>query len=164
MDEEEAQYTIKVPDLIDRKQYLGMNPQDQESYASKKIKEMLTLNSEQGVTIPDILETTPFSRPTVVKYLEQLVSSRAGYKIKRRNLTYYYPNGTIAHPELRLSKKSDRTGLELRATFLNNNFGEYLYIEDVSSKLSGGGMLISTKDLPFFREFILEATKKGERL
>ena len=35
MEEEEAQYTIKVPDLIDRKQYLGMNPQDQEEARTK---------------------------------------------------------------------------------------------------------------------------------
>lgn len=161
---EEVQYAIKVPEILDRRQYLGMNPQDQESYASKKIKEVLTLNQEHGVTIPDILETAPFSRPTVVKYLEQMVSSRAAYKIKRRNLTYYYPNGKVAHPELIISKKSSETGLELRATFLNNNFGEYLYIEDISSKLSGGGMLISLKDISFFKEFMLEAIKRGERL
>jgi hypothetical protein len=161
---EETQYTITVPDLIDRKQYLGMNPQDQEGYASKKIGEVLRLNGESGVTIPDILETTPFSRPTVLKYLEQSVSSRSAYKIKRRNLTYYYPNGKIAHPELSIKKKSDDTGLELRATFLNNNFGEYLYIEDVSDKVSGGGMLINLRDLAFFKEFISEAIKKGEKL
>jgi len=161
---EETQYLIKGPDLIDRKQYLGMNPQDQESYASKKIKELLKLNDKQGVTIPDILETAPFSRPTVVKYLEQMVSSRSAYKIKRRNLTYYYPNGIIAHPELMVHKKSDETGLELRATFLNNNFGEYLYIEDISDKVSGGGMLIKLRDLQFFKEFILEAIKRGEKL
>ena len=136
-----------------------MSPQDQEEYVGKKIKQILHLNPD-GITVPEICETTPFTRPTIIKHLERLSASREAYKIKRRRLTIYYPNGRIVHPEAMIKVETENGGI-LRGTFLNNNFGEFIYIEDINDKhISGGGMLISLKNFESFEELVKRVGEK----
>lgn len=150
---------VLIPPIIEKKKYSRMNPNDQEEYIEKKIKEILDSNPE-GVTIPEIDEKTPFSRPTIIKHLERLVACRDAYKIKRRKLTIYYPNGRIVHPEHMVKIENDTGGI-FRGTFLNNNFGQFVYLEEINDKnISGGGMLMNIKNIPIFKDLVDKLEEK----
>jgi len=145
--------------MIDKKKYGRMTPQDQEGYVEKKIKQILHLNID-GITVPEICEITPFTRPTIIKHLERFAASREAYKIKRRKLTMYYPNGRIVHPEAMIKVENDTGGI-FRGTFLNNNFGAFIYLEEINDKnITGGGMLISLKSFDSFKELVDRIEKK----
>lgn len=154
---------INLPEMVSKETYLGLAPQKQEEYVGKKLKELLELNANTGVTIPEIEVDTPFTRPTIIKHLERMISSRQIYKIKRGALTVYYPNGKIEHPELMLEVSSD-LGTKFRGSFLNNNFGKFLFIEDLTKNISGGSMLIKINDVKTFREFVNKLADRGEKL
>lgn len=152
-----------MPPIADQKKYLGMSPHDQEQYIEQKIREIVKLNPN-GVSVPDIVENTPFSRQTIIKHLERLVSCREAYKIRRRNLTTYYPNGRIVHPEYQ-EKIETEDGHIFRGTFLNNNYGEFIYLEDVNNHgVSGGSMLISLDRINDFKELINRLAKRKEEI
>src|SRR3989339_775194 len=155
--------TINMPNIAEQKKYLGMSPRDQEIYIEQKIKEIVKINPN-GISVPDISDKTPFSRQTIIKHLERMVACREAYKIKRRNLTTYYPNGKIVHPEYQESVEVDK-GQSFKGTFLNNNFGEFVYIEDINGEgFSGGSMLINLKALDDFKELIIRLYKKKEMI
>jgi hypothetical protein len=150
---------INPPQMIDKKKYGKMTPQDQEEYVEKKIKQILHLNGD-GITVPEICEIAPFTRPTIIKHLERLAASREAYKIKRRKITMYYPNGRIVHPEAMIKVENDTGGI-FRGTFLNNNFGAFIYLEEINEKnITGGGMLISLKSFDSFKELVDRIEKK----
>jgi len=150
--------TIHLPNILDKKKYLTLSPQDQEEYIERKIKEIVFMNDD-GVTIPDIDENVPFTRPTIIKHLEKLVALRESYKIKRRNVTVYYPNGKIVHAE-KMLKDECLSGTQLKATFLNNKVGKFVFLEDVSNnKISGGSMLLKRDDLSEFVKFMQSVNK-----
>lgn len=153
---------VVFPTIMEKKKYLGLSPQDQEEYIVKKIKEILEINPN-GITIPDIVENTPFTRPTIIKHVEKMISRRDAYKIKIRNFTIYYPNGQVVHPELTVKRES-KGGTIFRATFLNNNFGKYLYIEDLNSdQVSGGSILIKRENLDDFSKLVSDIITNSDR-
>jgi len=157
------QMAINMPQISDPKKYLGMSPHDQEDYIEKKIKEIVKLNPN-GISVPDVAENTPFSRQTIIKHLERMVSCREAYKIKRRNLTTYYPNGKVVHPEYMENVETEK-GHVFRGTFLNNNYGEFVYIEDVNNHgVSGGSMLISLEKVDDFKDLINRLAKRKEEI
>lgn len=157
------QITINMPLIADQKKYLGMSPHDQEEYIEQKIKDIVKLNPN-GISVPDVAEKTPFSRQTIIKHLERMVSCREAYKIQRRNLTTYYPNGKVVHPEYQ-EKIEMEQGHVFRGTFLNNNYGEFVYIEDVNNKgISGGSMLISLDHVDDFKDLINRLSKRKEEI
>ena len=157
------QMTIQMPLIADQKKYLGMSPHDQENYIEQKIREIVKMN-HNGVSIPDIAENTPFSRQTIIKHLERMVSCREAYKIRRRNLTTYYPNGRIVHPEYQENIETDKGHL-FRGTFLNNNYGEFIYVEDINNEgISGGSMLINLEKLNDFNELINRLSNRKEEI
>ena len=47
------------------------------------LQEILALNKDIGVTIPQLVESTPFSRKGVSKYLEKLVAQRIAYNLSQ---------------------------------------------------------------------------------
>jgi hypothetical protein len=151
---------IKAPQIMQKEKYQGLASNDQESYIKKKILEFLDLNSN-GVTVPDIKDSSPFSTQTIIKHLERFVSSGQAYKIKRRNLTTYYLNGRPDHPEISVRKLTE-LGNEFKVKVLNNNFGEFAYIEYKTSVFSGG-ILIKLDDIEFMKELIIELLKEIER-
>lgn len=52
-----------------------------------------------------------------------------------------------------------------RGTFLNNNYGEFVYIEDVNNKgISGGSMLISINHVDDFKDLINRLSKRKEEI
>ena len=124
--------------ILPKKEYLGLPPSEQEKYVEKVIKKILKLH-KNGITIPEIVNKTPFARPTVTKHLERLVSCREGFKRKFSNLYLYFPNGSAVYPDkiinLEIENKRKFVG-----TLINNNYGEFIFIEEVGGEgISGGG-------------------------
>jgi len=149
----------KFPQIVRKSVYRGMNPQEQEDYVARKMKEILFMNVP-GISIPVIDKATPFSRPTIIKHLEKMVSTREAYKIRHPNLTIYYPNGKPVHEKAQFQMVSE-LGTPFRVTFLNNNMGQFFYVEDLSTRsISGGSILIKKDDLAFFVKVIKEAHKR----
>src|SRR3989338_8935874 len=105
---------VQVPDLLSKERYMGLAPHDQEEYVAKKMLEILKLNSTTGVTVPEVVAKTPFARPTIIKHLERIVSTRGGYKIKRGTQVIYYHNGKLSHDAGLITVKA-KTGAEFRA-------------------------------------------------
>lgn len=153
---------IELPDIVDKEKYRGMNSHDQEEYIQTKISEILDINEERGVTVSDINNNTPFSRTTIMKHLERLVSKREAYKIQRGKFTIYYSNGKPQHPEQRTQLEL-ASGDVVRATFLNNSFGRFVYLENTNDNgVTGGGILIHRRDLRDLTDFVETVESKGE--
>ncbi len=144
---------------MSKQRYLGLPPAEQEKYVEKKIKELLHKN-QFGITISDIMTKTPFTRPTVIKHLECLVSCREGYKIKRGNVSVYYPNGKVVYPEKQV-KVEITNNRSFTATLLENNFGNFVFIEENGGEgITGGGFMVKRDEFPIFKELVELISKK----
>lgn len=139
--------------VLKKKEYLGLPPSEQEKYVEKKIKEILKLN-KNGVTIQTIVNKTPFTRPTVTKHLERLVSCREGFKRKFGNVSLYFPNSRAVYPDKTISVELNNQR-KFVGTLINNNYGEFIFIEEVGGEgVSGGGFLVKKEEFIIFKEFI----------
>lgn len=152
---------IELPAIMDARKYRGLSPLKQEEYLERKIKEIIGKNPH-GVMISDITRNTPFTRPSVIKHLEKMVSSREAYKIRRGRIYIYYPNGRVVHPEDTYITDTSN-GSKYRATFLNNEFGEFVFFEDLNESIvSGGSILVKKEDLSEFLQFLMEVIKRRD--
>lgn len=152
---------LEVPPIMNAKKYRGLSPLKQEEYLERKIREIVNMNSH-GVTIPDITQNTPFTRASVIKHLEKMVSSRDAYKIRRGRMSIYYPNGRVVHPEDTCITDTS-SGSRYRATFLNNDFGEFIFLEDLNESIvAGGSILIKREDLNEFLQFLKEVIRRKD--
>lgn len=145
--------------ILSKQKYLGLPPLEQEKYADKTVKWILH-NSQMGITISDITTKTPFTRPTVLKHLERLISCREGYKIKRGNVFVYYPNGKAVYPENQLKVEITNKRM-FKATMLQNNYGNFIFIEeDGGEGISGGGFMIKSDEFHIFMELMNKVSKR----
>ena len=139
--------------ILTKKEYLGLPPFKQEEYVERKIKEILKAH-KNGVTIQGIIDKTPFTRPTVTKHLERLVSCREGFKRKFGNLYLYFPNSRSVYPDKTISLEIDNKR-KFIGTIINNNYGEFVFIEEIGGEgISGGGFLVKKEEFIMFKEFI----------
>lgn len=148
--------------ILTKKEYLGLPPSEQEKYVEKKIKEILKAQIN-GVTIQLIVDKTPFTRPTVTKHLERFVSCREGFKRKFGNVFLYFPNSRAVYPDktvsMELSGKRKFTG-----TLINNNYGEYIFIEEIGGEgISGGGFLVKREEFIMFKDFINQLSSEMKK-
>lgn len=151
---------INLPGMLSKKEYLGLPPLKQEKYAEDLIKRILHEN-QLGITISDITKHTSFTRPTVLKHLERLVSCREGYKIRRGNVFVYYPNGKAAYPEKHTQVRIDDKRA-FKATLLENNYGKFVFIEETGdAEISGGGFLVKREEFDLFRELVEKISEEA---
>lgn len=144
---------MQVIQLLTKKEYLGLPPSEQEKYVERKIKEILKAH-KNGITIQEIISKTPFTRPTVTKHLERLVSCREGFKRKFGNVYLYFPNSRAIYPDKVVSLEIDGER-KFVGTLINNNYGEFIFIEEVGGEgISGGGFLVKKEEFIMFKEFI----------
>lgn len=147
------------PEILKKKEYLGLAPSEQEKYVERKIKEILKIN-KNGVTIPEIVSQTPFTRPTVTKHLERLVSCREGFKRKFGNLYLYFPNSRAVYPDKTISIEIENKR-KFVGTLINNNYGEFIFLEEIGGEgISGGGFLVKKEEFILFKEFIDKISKE----
>jgi hypothetical protein len=147
------------PEILSKKDYLGLPPHKQENYVYEKIKEILKLN-KNGITISVIEEKAPFTRPTIIKHLERLVSAREGYKRTLGNTNVYFPNGSAVYPD-KTVKMTIADSRFFKGTFLNNGYGEFVFIEESGgSGISGGSFMIKKDEFETFKDFINKLSKE----
>ncbi len=148
----------EFPKILSKKDYLGLPPQEQEKYVFGKIKEILKKN-KNGITISIIEKETPFTRPTIIKHLERLVSSREGYKRTIGNTNVYFPNGSAIYPDKTIKERINDTRF-FRGTLISNNYGEFVFIEeDGDSNISGGSFMIKKNEFDKFKDFIIKVSE-----
>ena len=144
---------MKQIQLLTKKEYLGLAPSEQEKYVGRKIKEILKEHMN-GITIQEIINKTPFTRPTITKHLERFVSCRKGFRRKFGNLYLYFPNSRAIYPDKTIFIELDNKR-RFVGTLINNNYGEFVFIEEVGGEgISGGGFLVKREEFIIFKEFI----------
>lgn len=123
-------------EVLEKDEFRGLSRTMQAQYAEKAILKMVSANAQQGITMQEIREHTPFAVSTISKYLDVLLAKRRIFKVTRGNVTFYFPNGIPLHQineqEIEDGKKAFRLSL------VQNNLGKMLYIQEL--ELDGIGM------------------------
>src|SRR5437879_2621761 len=82
---------LAVPkEVLGQEEIKALRPSDRESYVESILQEILAINS-RGVTISQVVDSTGFTRETVSKHLERLVTTREAYKLDR-GVSVFYKN------------------------------------------------------------------------
>lgn len=140
-----------------------LSPSERDSYIQNVILEVLRLNKR--VTVSQLSEQLPFSRPTVAKHLDILTAIGEAYCIQIGNLSVYSKNGTIVHEaDVQSIVVHDKTYTFYK---LKNQEGDFLYIQErvldefMSPKVKGG-IMINSRDIPIFLDKLQQFVNGGE--
>jgi len=77
---------LKTPKkILSPNEIKRLSPSDRDYYIRNVILEILELN-KRGITVSQVSQKLPFSRPTIAKHLDILVAIGEGYKIQRYSL------------------------------------------------------------------------------
>lgn len=155
---------LKIPERIFTQEKIKrLSPSERDNYIQNIILEIL--GSNKYVTVSQLSDQLPFSRPTVTKHLEMLTAIGEAYSIQMGNLSVYSKNGKIVH-------EADVQSIVVHDkiyTFytLKNQEGDFLYIQEkyldeYRSPKVKGGIMINYRDLPAFLEKLQTFTIGGE--
>ncbi|MDH5788938.1 MAG: hypothetical protein OEZ40_11670 [Candidatus Bathyarchaeota archaeon] len=158
---------LKVPEeILPQEEIKTLRPKDRDAYISKLILDILELNINKGITIPEIVKKTKLNRITIAKHLNRLVAIREAYSVSRGKLTIYYKNGRIVHQtNMKDTYLEDRIYSFYR---LKNEDGNFIYIQEKERDkynriVVKGGILIIDQDFVKFlselQSFALEVTE-----
>jgi len=163
--------SLKIPhEILPQEEIKSLRPKDRDAYISKLLLDILKLNSQKGITIPELVKETRLNRITISKHLNRLVSIREAYNVTRGKLTIYYKNGRVVH-----QTHMKNTYLNERAySFhrLKNEDGSFIYIQEkerdrYNRVVVKGGILVRDQDfLKFLSElqsFALEVTENERK-
>jgi hypothetical protein len=155
---------LKLPEKIFAAEEIKrLSPSERDSYIHNIILEILGMNKH--VTISQLSEQLPFSRPTVTKHLDMLTAIGEAYCIQMGNLSVYSKNGKIVHEaDLQSIVVQDKIYTFYK---LQNQEGEFLYIQEryfdeFRSPTVKGGVMINSRDLPIFLQKLKSFTEEGE--
>lgn len=155
---------LKAPEKIfSADEIKRLSPSERDSYIQNIILEILGLNKH--VTISQLSEQLPFSRPTVTKHLEMLTAIGEAYCIQMGNLSVYSKNGKIVHEaDVQSMVVHNKTYTFYK---LKNQEGDFLYIQErildeFRSPKVKGGIMINARDLPIFLNKLQDFVNGGE--
>ena len=155
---------LKVPEKIFKNEEIKrLSPSERDSYIQNTILEILGMNKH--VTISQLSEQLPFSRPTITKHLDMLTAIGEAYCIQMGNLSVYSKNGKIVHEaDLQSIVAQDKSYTFYK---LQNQEGDFVYIQEryldeYKSPKVKGGVMINSRDIPFFLEKLKSFTNGGE--
>lgn len=140
-----------------------LSPAERDSYIENVILEILRLNKR--VTVSQLSEQLPFSRPTIAKHLDILTAIGEAYCIQIGNLSVYSKNGKIVHEDdVQSVVVQDKTYTFYK---LKNPEGEFLYIQErvldeFMSPRVKGGVMINSRDIPSFLDKLQRFVNRGE--
>ncbi|MGH2638516.1 MAG: hypothetical protein ACRDF4_04440 [Rhabdochlamydiaceae bacterium] len=152
---------MKLPQVLDKEQYLKLPTQEKERYARETIKEAVNLNAD-GVTVPQLSKVLPFDARTIAKHLEVLTHTNDVYTIPIGSTILYLPNGRLMHavPLDPLAIK-DRV---YQANVLQNRLGQFVFIQEKKktdySEEATGGMMISLASFDTFVKYLQAVAEK----
>lgn len=158
---------LKLPEeILPQEEIKSLRPKDRDAYISKLFLDILQLNANKGITIPELVKQTKLSRITIAKHLNRLVSIREAYCVSRGILTIYYKNGRVVHQtNLRDTYLDDRIYSFYR---LKNEDGNFIYIQEkerdrYNRVVVKGGILVRDQDFLKFlsklQSFALEVSE-----
>lgn len=155
---------LNIPEKIfNGEEIKRLSPSERDSYIQNIILEILGMN--RHVTISQLSEQLPFSRPTVTKHLDMLTAIGEAYCIQMGNLSVYSKNGKIVHEaDLQSIVVQDKTYTFYK---LRNQEGDFLYIQEryldeYRSPRVKGGVMINARDLPIFLDKLKSFIDEGE--
>jgi len=122
----------KIPDevkLVSSETVKSWRVEDREKYIDKVIIDILTANSDQGLTIDDLLTITGFDRRTISSHLTKFVARGEVFKeLRGKRLAIYRTNGQpVGKPEF---VKGDLKDHYFRLYRLENDDGNFVYIQE----------------------------------
>lgn len=122
----------KVPDsvkLVSSETVKSWRVEDREKYISKVVMDILTENSDQGLTIDDLAITTGFDRRTISSHLTKFVTRGEVYKeVRGKRLAIFRTNGQpVGKPEFVRGESKDHY---FRLYRLENDDGNFIYIQE----------------------------------
>ncbi len=155
---------IRVPELIQYKEWRKYPPKMRERYNVEKIKEFVELNKEKGITVNAIETTSYFERHLISHVLKMLLAKGEVYNHNvDSKTTIYFPNGNVVD-------SVGETNVDIGGKFysvykLKNQFGKSsFYIQEkrrtpLESFEVSGGLIIPMESKQDFLRFIEESFK-----
>jgi len=134
-------------EILSEDEFRSLSRMRQSEYAEKVIMKLIEDNPQQGLTLQEVRNRTPFSISTISKYLDVLLAKRRIYKVSRGSIAFYFPNGIPLH---QISEKEITGGkTSFRIALVQNNLGRTVYIQELETDSIGlkkvvGGITIPT--------------------
>lgn len=155
---------LRIPESIfSTNEILRLSPSERDAYIENIILEVLKMNKR--VTVSQLSEQLPFSRPTVTKHLDMLTAIGEAYCVQIGNLSVYSKNGKIVHEaDVQSVVVQDKTYTFYK---LKNQEGDFLYIQEreldefMSPKVKGG-IMVNSRDIQNFIDELKQFVEKGE--
>lgn len=152
---------IKVPDVLQKKQYLKLPPQERELYIREVLRQTLNMN-QYGVTVGTITRHLPFDSRTIEKHLSVLMYTNEIYGMKIGPTILYLPNSKAMHSVM--EKTLVLNGKEYAAHLLQNRLGEFIFIQEKKKRGYAqdvsGGILVPFSGFSKFVDYLKEIEVK----
>ena len=149
--------------MLDAKAYEHLSPRDKSVYLERCLQEILNLNNERGVSIPQIIDSTYFDRKAVSKYLEKLVARRVAYKVQQGTTIIYHINGRLIHHLFQKTVPIGGRHYSFKALFDGNQV--QLFIQEIKKNElgvieEGGGIIVPLKSIEEFSDYVSKVKKE----
>jgi hypothetical protein len=147
--------SLKLPQVLNKEQYLKMPTQEKERYARETIKEAVNLNPD-GVTVPQLSKMLPFDARTIAKHLEVLTHTNDVYTVPIGATILYLPNGKLMHAvPLEPLVIKDHV---YQAHVLQNRLGQFVFIQEKKktdyTEEASGGLMVSLASFGTFVKYL----------
>lgn len=155
---------LEVPELESIEEYRKKSPQQRERYSEMKIKEMITKNTEKGVTISQIEKNTYFHRNTISKHIKSLINKGEVYQYPPDAPNgLLFSNGNLLDPIFKENITIDNKLFSIY--IIKNQLGKFFYIQEKKENLYGqietkGGLVIPLDQITNFSKSLGEITNK----
>lgn len=149
---------IKIPEILEKKEYLKLPPNERERYVREILRQVVAMNP-LGVTVSVLKDELPFNSRTLEKHLSVLTFTNEIYTVKIGPNSLYLPNHKALHHESReLINLKNR---EYIVYAVNNRLGEFVLIQEKKPSHSnrmdvGGGILIPKESFKEFIDFLVK--------
>jgi hypothetical protein len=151
---------INVPDVLPKKAYLKLPPEERELYIREVLRQTLNMN-QYGVTVGDITSHLPFDSRTVEKHLSVLSYTNEIYGVKIGPTRLYLPNSRAMHSVM--ERKLLLNGKEYSAHLLENRLGKFVFIQEKKKRHYAqdvsGGILIPFSGFAQFVDYLQQILK-----
>jgi len=155
---------IDIPELESIEDYKKKSPQQRERYSDMKIKEIIQLNTNKGVTISQIEKHTYFHRNTISKHIKSLTYKGEIYQYPAGMPNgLLFSNGNLLDPIFKENITLPDKIFSLYA--IKNRMGKFLYIQEKKENLYGqletkGGLIIPIDEAKNFFNQINDILEK----
>ena len=156
---------VQVPEVLTRKEYLKLPPQERERYVREILRQSVNKN-KYGVTVPLLSKKLPFNSRTIEKHLSIMTYTNEIYIVKIGPTNLYLPNSRAIHPAIEIDENLKLEDREYTVSVLRNRLGDFVFIKEKKrtemAKEVGGGILIPLSQFGTFVQYLNEVARKIE--